>query len=99
MIRYNDLSYEYGLYNVFEFGRNRKFLINVYIFLDESMEIIETSEEDRRIFKRLLLEYVEATDKMSVETLELWHTRIRQSILQHKKDHSRLPLFEVGSLN
>ena len=63
------------------------------------MDIIETSEEDKRIFKRLLLEYAEATDKMTVETLELWHTRIRQCILQHKKDQSRLPLFEVGNLN
>ena len=63
------------------------------------MDITETSEEDKRIFKRLLLEYVEATDKMTVETLELWHTRIRQCILQHKKDQSRLPLFEVGNLN
>lgn len=63
------------------------------------MDIIETSEEDKGIFKRLLTEYVEATDKMTIETLELWHTRIRQCILHHKKDQFRLPLFEVGILN
>ena len=63
------------------------------------MDTTETSREDKGRFEQLLLEYVEATDKLTVETLELWHTRIRQCILQHKKDQSRLPLFEVGSLN
>ena len=63
------------------------------------MDTTETSEEDKGRFGRLLVEYVEATDKMTVETLELWHTRIRQCILQHKKDQSRLPLFEVGNFN
>ena len=75
-------------------------LVHVFpFFLDQSMDTTETSREDKGRFEQLLLEYVEATDKLTVETLELWHTRIRQCILQHKKDQSRLPLFEVGSLN
>ncbi len=75
-------------------------MVHVFpFFLDQSMDTSETSREDKGRFEQLLLEYVEATDKLTVETLELWHTRIRQCILQHKKDQSRLPLFEVGSLN
>ena len=75
-------------------------MVHVFpFFLDQSMDTTETSREDKGRFEQLLLEYVEATDKLTVETLELWHTRIRQCILQHKKDQSRLPLFEVGSLN
>ena len=64
---------------------------------DEEMETTEPSAEDRGKFERLLKDYVEATDMMSVESMELWHTRIRQCILQHKKDNSRLPLLEVGT--
>ena len=61
------------------------------------MDTTETSEEDKGRFERLLVEYVEATEKMNIETLELWHTRIRQCILQHKKDQSRLLLSQVES--
>ena len=59
------------------------------------MDVQVTSEEDKRRFERLLSDYVEATDMMNVENLELWYTRIRQCILIHKKDQSRSPLFEV----
>ena len=67
--------------------------------LGESMDTTEPSEEDRGRFERLLMEHVRATSKMTIENLEPWHTRIRQCILKHKKDDSRLPLYEVRWCN